>query len=87
MREVGAGEAETKLGQLLEWVEAGEEIVITRSGKAVARLLPPTTDVAAAVAAADPARVREAIDGIREMSRGVTLGGLKIKDLINEGRP
>lgn len=87
MREVGAGEAETKLGQLLEWVEAGEEIVITRSGKAIARLLPPATDVAAAVAAADPARVREAIDGIREMSKGVTLGGLKIKDLIDEGRP
>lgn len=87
MREVGAGEAETNLSRLLEWVEAGEEVIITRSGRAVARLLPAATDVAAAVAAADPARVREAIDGIREMSRGVTLGGLKIKELINEGRP
>lgn len=28
----------------------------------------------------------EAAQAIREMSRGVTLGGLKIKDLINEGR-
>jgi hypothetical protein len=27
-----------------------------------------------------------AAQGIREMSKGVTLGGLKIKDLINEGR-
>jgi Uncharacterised protein family (UPF0175) len=28
----------------------------------------------------------EAAQAIREMSKGVTLGGLKIKDLINEGR-
>ncbi len=29
---------------------------------------------------------RAAAQGIREMSKGVRLGGLKIKDLINEGR-
>jgi Uncharacterised protein family (UPF0175) len=29
---------------------------------------------------------RAAAQGIREMSKGVKLGGLKIKDLINEGR-
>ncbi len=29
---------------------------------------------------------RAAAQGIREMSKGVTLGGLKITDLINEGR-
>lgn len=29
---------------------------------------------------------RAAAAGIREMSNGVTLGGLKIKDLVNEGR-
>jgi hypothetical protein len=29
---------------------------------------------------------REAAQAIRAMSRGVALGGLKIKDLINEGR-
>ncbi len=31
-------------------------------------------------------RAREAAQAIREMSKGVTLGGLKIKDLISEGR-
>ena len=30
--------------------------------------------------------VGEAIDRIRELRKGNTLGGLKIKDLINEGR-
>ena len=41
MREVGAFEAKNKLGQLLDLVERGEEIVITRHGKQVARLVPP----------------------------------------------
>ncbi len=41
MREIGAFEAKNKLGQLLDWVEAGEEIVITRRGRVVARLVPP----------------------------------------------
>jgi len=41
MREFGAFEAKNKLGQLLDLVEHGEEVIITRHGKAVARLVPP----------------------------------------------
>ena len=33
MREVGAFEAKNKLGQLLDLVEQGEEVIITRHGK------------------------------------------------------
>ncbi len=40
MREVGAFEAKTHLSTLLEAVEAGEEIMITRRGKPVALLVP-----------------------------------------------
>ena len=40
MREVGAFEAKNKLGHLLDLVEQGEEVIITRHGKAVARLVP-----------------------------------------------
>ena len=40
MREVGAFEAKNKLGELLDLVERGEEITITRHGKEVARLVP-----------------------------------------------
>jgi prevent-host-death family protein len=40
MRAVGAFEAKNKLGQLLDEVEQGEEIVITRRGKEIARLVP-----------------------------------------------
>lgn len=38
--EIGAFEAKNTLGSLLDRVERGEEIVITRHGKAVARLVP-----------------------------------------------
>ena len=40
MREIGAFEAKNKFGQLLDLVEQGEEITITRHGKEVARLVP-----------------------------------------------
>lgn len=38
--EVGAFEAKNKLGQLLDLVEQGEAVTITRHGKEVARLVP-----------------------------------------------
>ena len=80
MREIGAFEAKNKLGTLLDWVENGEEVLIPRRGKAVARLVPAEPGF-------DRAKARRAADGIIEARRGVTLGGLKIKDLVNEGRP
>jgi prevent-host-death family protein len=79
MKEIGAFEAKTRLGQLLDWVEAGEEVVITRRGKVVARLVPPS-------AGFDRERGRRAAKAIRELRNGVTLGRLRIKDLISEGR-
>jgi len=80
MREVGAFEAKNKLGQLLDRVEHGEEIIITRRGRAVARLVPTEPGF-------DRDKARRAVAGILELSKGATLGGLKIKDLIDDGRP
>jgi len=40
MSEVGMHEAKTKLSQLVERAQAGEEITITRNGTPVARLVP-----------------------------------------------
>ena len=79
MHEVGAFEAKNKLGTLLDWVEAGEEVLITRRGKAVARLVPAEPGF-------DRAKARRAADGLLEARRGITLGGLKIKDLVGQGR-
>jgi len=40
MTQVGMHEAKTKLSQLVERAEGGEDIVIARNGKPVARLVP-----------------------------------------------
>ena len=79
MTEIGAFEAKNKLSELLQRVEQGHEVVITRRGKPVAKLVPITTVL-------DRARARKAAADILERSKGASLGGLKIKDLVNEGR-
>jgi prevent-host-death family protein len=81
MREVGAFEAKNTLGALLDLVQAGEEVVITRHGKPVARLAP--------VVDADVrrARARRAAEAIGRLSQGVRLDDLPLKSLVNEGRP
>ena len=40
MNTVNVHEAKTRLSELLKKVEAGEEVIIARSGKPVARLVP-----------------------------------------------
>jgi len=79
MREIGAFEAKNRVGQLLDLVEQGRRGGHYRHGKAVARLVPPKTGSSRSAA-------REAAQRSREMSRGVRLGGLRFKDLIDENR-
>jgi prevent-host-death family protein len=63
MAQVGMHEAKTKLSQLVERAEAGEEIVIARNGKPVARLVPvASTSSLATVRGAWRNRVRIADD-------------------------
>jgi prevent-host-death family protein len=80
MRAIGSFEAKNKLSALLDQVELGVEITITRRGKAVARLVPAEPGF-------DRKKAKRAADGLRQASKGVMLRGLKIKDLINKGRP
>lgn len=63
MREVGAFEAKNTLGALLDYVQQGEEVIITRHGKRVARLVPErgTGDRTRARAAAARIRHRAAL--------------------------
>ena len=76
---VGAYEAKTHLSDLLERVQAGEEITITRHGAPVAKLVPVKKEV-------KPEERVAAIDRIQKLASGLSLGGLKVKDLIREGR-
>jgi prevent-host-death family protein len=62
MTEIGAFEAKNTLGNLLDRVELGEEIVITRHGKPVAKLVPSS-------GAIDREQGRAAAQRIRERAR------------------
>lgn len=79
--EIGTFEAKNRFSELLDRVEKGEEVTITRHGKPVAKLVAAKMrDVAKARAAA------EEILRMRESLPADTLKGLTIKQLIEEGR-
>ena len=74
--EVGAYEAKTNLSRLLEKVERGERITLTRHGRPVAMLVPveekrPAEDV-----------IRE----LREFRRKRRIGDVGVRALVEEGR-
>jgi prevent-host-death family protein len=82
MQEIGAFEAKNTLGALLDRVEHGEEIVITRRGRPVARLVRAQPDDQAVAARAAAARLRALADEIA----GVTLMWDELKTYRDEGR-
>jgi len=77
MRHIGAYEAKTHLPRLLDEVAAGESITITKHGRPVAVLVPAAAARASAAAAAD---------GLLAFRRKHRLQGVRIRELIDEGR-
>lgn len=65
MAEVGAFEAKNMLSALLDRVERGEEIVITRHGKPVARLVPNAGGIDRSQAHAAMQRIRGRVSQIK----------------------
>lgn len=78
---VGSYEAKTHLPQLLDRVEHGETIVITRHGKPVAKLVPATAEKARP----DVRQAVAAMLAVRDQ-HGPKLKGLSVRKLIEEGR-
>ncbi|MFI5016138.1 MAG: type II toxin-antitoxin system Phd/YefM family antitoxin [Hyphomicrobiales bacterium] len=76
---VRVSEAKTHLSTLLDRVAAGEEVVITKHGKPVARLI--------GARQIDRERAGEAIEKLKMLRKGTTLGGLSWKSLRDQGRP
>jgi prevent-host-death family protein len=79
-RSVGAYEAKTKLSQLLDEVAKGQSITITKHGVPVARLVP--------VESIDRQKIKDEIDAFRKWRKeqNLSLGGLTIREMIEEGR-
>jgi len=74
---VGIYEAKNRLSELLDRVEAGEVIGLSRHGKQIALLVPVNRERPTA---------RQAIARIRQLRKGNKLGGLNIQEVKNEGR-
>ena len=79
VHQFGTFDAKNKLSHLLDLVEQGDEVIITRNGKPVARMLP-----------SKKSDVENAVDAMRQIEeisrRSKPLGNLTIKDLVNEER-
>jgi antitoxin (DNA-binding transcriptional repressor) of toxin-antitoxin stability system len=81
VKHFGTFEAKNKLSALLDMVQAGEEVTITRNGKPVARMVPVPTPHGTE-------KARAAVEAIRELRKSVKPDpdGLTIRDYIEMGR-
>ena len=83
MTEIGVFDAKNKLSELLDRVAQGEEVVITRRGKRVAKLVP-------AEGGRDREKAREAARRLRQLAKEMNLGPFdweEWKRYRDEGRP
>jgi prevent-host-death family protein len=76
---VGDYDAKAHFSELLEKVESGAEVTITKDGAPVAKIVPVKKQ-------STVQDRRAAIDRIRKLRQGLKLNGLSIRDLIEEGR-
>lgn len=78
MERIGIHAARSKLSELIERVQSGEEVVLTRHGKPVARLVPEKRRQKRSRAAA--------VVRIRALARKLDIRDVDIRKLIEEGR-
>jgi prevent-host-death family protein len=79
MQTIQAAEAKTHFFRILDDVERGESVIVTRDGKRIARLIPEVE--------IDRERVQRAIDGMRALRQRT--GKVSIEEILamkNEGR-
>lgn len=76
MSTVGAFDAKTHFSELLKEVEAGGQVVITKHGRPIAKLVPIQ----------GAREMATAIQKILDFSKSHSLGDLDWKDLRDEGR-
>lgn len=72
-------DAKKRFSEILRRAGEGERFVVTNHGRPVAQIVPP------AVTSVEDRRA--AVQRIRELRKGQTLGGLSFKELRDDGRP
>lgn len=78
MQTIGAFEAKTHFSALLEKVEKGEHVIITKHGHPVAKLVP--------TGSLDQEQSKHTIERIKAFGQKHTLGKIDWKTLRDEGR-
>jgi prevent-host-death family protein len=78
MERIGIDDARSKLSELIERVQSGEEVVLTRHGEPVARLVPEKRRQKRSRAAA--------VARIRALARKLDIRDVDIRKLIEESR-
>jgi prevent-host-death family protein len=78
VKKIGAFEAKNRLSELLDAAENGEEVVITKHGRPVAKLVP--------VEPFDREKARAAAEWLKRTRKERSLGGDSIVEMIREGR-
>jgi prevent-host-death family protein len=78
MERIGIYDARSKLSELIERVQSGEEVVLTRHGEPVARLVPERRRRRRSRAAA--------VARIRALARKLDIRDVDVRKLIEEGR-
>lgn len=86
MSTITALQAKLRFGELLERVSRGEEVVITKHSKPVARIIPEGRPALE--------QIREAVDGLRALRNQMAarkgfkpLTDKEIRDAVSRGRP
>ena len=79
MKTVGAFEAKTHLSHLLDLVESGEEVTITRHGRPVAELVSPKAR------RTNPEALRNLVASMEHISSIASRDGPSVLELIAEG--
>ena len=78
MKTIGAFEAKTHLSELLDLAATGQRFTITKRGRPVAMLVPLDEEPRMSA--------EEAVAQLRDVRTRVSLGGDRLRDLIEEGR-
>ena len=85
MTTVAVFEAKTRLSELLLQVQQGEEVIITRHGVPMARLVPAAENTVSDLAASQSKRVAGAFKALAALRKGVSLD-IPLREAIEEGR-
>jgi prevent-host-death family protein len=78
MERIGIYDARAKLSELIERVQSGEEVVLTRHGEPVARLVPEKRRQKGSGTAT--------VARIRTLARKLNIRDVDVRKLIEEGR-